>query len=98
MYAETATTIDVRTIPARERHTRIFAQFDALGAGETMQLVNDHDPRPLYYQLENRAAGSFGWTYLESGPDVWRVNVNKTANTNAAAASGSCCSGGACGG
>ena len=99
MTAETANTIDVRTIVPRERHARIFAQFDALGAGDTMQLVNDHDPRPLYYQLENRAAGTFGWTYLESGPDVWRVRIDKTASTNVAAdASGSCCSGGACGG
>lgn len=98
MSTVTANTIDVRTIAPRERHTLIFAQFDALQLGDAVQLVNDHDPRPLYYQFEDRRAGQFNWTYLQSGPDLWRVQIDKTAAAPAAASAGSCCSGGACGG
>lgn len=98
MTTETVSTIDVRTIAPRERHSLIFAQFDALQPGEAVLLVNDHDPRPLLYQFEERRGGQFAWTYLQSGPDLWRVQIDKTAAGPAQASAGSCCSGGACGG
>ncbi len=70
-------TLDVRTIPPREKHPTIFQTFDALGIGESFVLLNDHDPRPLRYQFEAEHAGSFGWEYLEQGPEVWRVEISK---------------------
>ncbi|MCC6610868.1 MAG: DUF2249 domain-containing protein [Burkholderiales bacterium] len=76
MAAQPKTTLDVRTIPPRERHPLIFRNFDALGPQETLELVNDHDPKPLYYQLQAER-GAIGWEYLESGPDVWRVRIGK---------------------
>ncbi len=42
-------TLDVRDIPPRERHPKIFNTFDSLKAGEKMVLINDHDPKPLKY-------------------------------------------------
>ncbi|WKZ13300.1 MAG: DUF2249 domain-containing protein [Gammaproteobacteria bacterium] len=90
--------IDVRTIVPRERHPVIFGRFHALQPGETFDLVNDHDPRPLYYQMQAQNPDSFTWTYLESGPEIWRVRIGKTAATAARPASdGNCCSGGSCG-
>ena len=59
MTATVATTIDVREIAPRERHALIFKSFDALLPGQAMQLVNDHDPQPLRYQLEDRSFGQF---------------------------------------
>ena len=47
-------TIDVRTIAPRERHPLIFRTFGDLAAGEALQLVNDHDPKPLYYRQAAR--------------------------------------------
>ena len=44
--------IDVRTISPPARHPLIFSQFDALGPGEHFEIVNDHDPLPLYFQYE----------------------------------------------
>jgi len=41
--------------------------------------VNDHDPKPLYYQLEAERSGQFSWSYLETGPSVWRVQVGRLA-------------------
>lgn len=71
------TQIDVRTIPPRDRHPLIFDTFDKLGAGESFELVNDHAPRPLYYQFLHERADLFSWEYLEEGPDVWRVRISR---------------------
>ncbi|ODT72534.1 MAG: hemerythrin [Pelagibacterium sp. SCN 63-23] len=71
--------IDVRTVPPRERHPRIFGMADALAVGESFVIVNDHDPRPLHYQLQAEYPGQFSWTYLESGPVVWRVELGRVA-------------------
>ena len=46
-------------------------------AGESYILVNDHDPKPLYYQFEAEHAGAYTWQSLEEGPEVWRVKIGK---------------------
>lgn len=71
--------IDVRTVPPRERHPRIFAMVEALAVGESFLIVNDHDPRPLHYQLQAEYPGQFSWDYVEAGPDVWRVRLGRQA-------------------
>ena len=70
--------LDVRAMIPRERHSSIFAAFENLKSGEAFILVNDHDPKPLYYQFSAERAGTFRWTYLEKGPEVWRVEIAKT--------------------
>ena len=71
-------TLDVRELPPRDRHRLIFDRYGALASGDAFVLVNDHDPKPLYYQFEYEHKGQFGWTYLEQGPDVWRVQIKRT--------------------
>lgn len=88
-----ATTIDVRTIVPRERHPLIFTTFRRLGGGEAMEIVNDHDPKPLYYQMQAEQPGQFSWDYLENGPETWRVRITRLA---AGHSDGRCC--GSCGG
>lgn len=70
-------TIDVRTIPPRERHPLIFQTFDALQPGAAFELVNDHAPTPLYYQFLHERPEIFDWQYLEEGPEVWRVQISR---------------------
>ncbi len=65
--------INVREIDPRHRHAIITQLFDHLDPESSLQLVVDHDPRPLRYQLEARHGSS--WSYLEQGPDVWRVRL-----------------------
>ncbi|WP_034335800.1 DUF2249 domain-containing protein [Deinococcus misasensis] len=69
--------VDVRTIIPRERHPKIFNVFDNLAQGSAFELVNDHDPKPLYYQFMIERPGLFEWEYLESGPWVWRVKISR---------------------
>ncbi len=71
------TTIDVRNTPPPQRHPLIFLTYHALQPGEAFLLVNDHDPKPLYYQFKFEHAGEFTWEYLQQGPDVWQVRVGK---------------------
>ena len=70
--------LDIRTVPPREKHPTIFRTFDSLKSGEAFTLVNDHDPFPLRHQFEATRFGQYQWTYLESGPAVWRVSIGKT--------------------
>ncbi len=54
--------LDVRSEAPARRHTLIFETWTALGDGEGFVLVNDHDPKPLYYQFaaehEGRSPGT----------------------------------------
>jgi uncharacterized protein (DUF2249 family) len=71
--------LDVRQeIPAR-RHELIFDTYYHLVEGDGFVLVNDHDPKPLYYQFAAEHPDQFEWDYLEQGPDVWRVRIGRTA-------------------
>jgi uncharacterized protein (DUF2249 family)/iron-sulfur cluster repair protein YtfE (RIC family) len=69
--------LDVRTLAPARRHALIFATYEALGPGQAFVLVNDHDPKPLYYQFQAEQPGKFTWTYLEEGPEVWRVRIGR---------------------
>jgi uncharacterized protein (DUF2249 family) len=72
--------IDVRTIQPRDRHPLIFDTFDNLKAGESFELVNDHAPRPLYYEFLHERTDLFEWDYLEEGPETWRVRITHKSN------------------
>lgn len=69
--------LDVRVIPPREKHPTIFRTFDGLAVGQSMLIINDHDPRPLRYQFEAERTGKFVWTYEAEGPEVWRVKIDR---------------------
>ena len=77
------TTVDVREIQPRERHPLIFGSFDRLSPGEALLLINDHDPKPLFYQFQAESNGKFTWDYLENGPEVWRVRIGKVPDAAA---------------
>jgi len=69
--------IDVRSLVPAKRHEKIFQLVAELTAGDSFILVNDHDPKPLYYQLEAEYPSQFSWTYLEKGPVAWRVEIGR---------------------
>ena len=71
------TELDIRPVVPREKHPTIMKSFDDLQSGEAFQLINDHDPVPLYYQFQAEKANQFSWDYIERGPEVWRVNITK---------------------
>jgi uncharacterized protein (DUF2249 family) len=70
---------DARHYVPAERHKKIFEILGDLDVGESFILVNDHDPKPLYYQLEAEHPREFSWSYLERGGETWRVQIGKVA-------------------
>ncbi|CAN5179457.1 hypothetical protein BH09BAC5_BH09BAC5_03010 [soil metagenome] len=69
--------LDVTLLEPRQKHPTIFVRFDALKEGETLTIHNDHDPKPLYYQLLGERGNIFTWEYLEEGPEWWKVKISK---------------------
>lgn len=70
--------IDIRKLPPQKKHSTIFATFDRLETGEAFVIINDHDPKPLSYQMAAvLGEGKFTWEYLHEGPDVWEVRIQK---------------------
>ena len=82
MDEKTTVTIDVRQIPPPQRHPTIFQTFDGLTLGQSFILINDHDPKPLYYQFLHEREGQFGWEYQEEGPETWRIQISRTTGAN----------------
>ena len=72
--------VDVRPLAPAVRHEQIFSRIAALQPGEGFVLANDHDPRPLRYQLDAEQPGRFTWEYLGEGPEVWRIGITRVAD------------------
>lgn len=68
--------LDVRTLPHGDRHDIIFDKLEQLDCGQSLVIVNDHDPKPLRYQMEALWPERFSWSYLETGPEQWRVEIS----------------------
>lgn len=67
--------LDLRPLPPAERHRLIFERLDELAPGETLELVNDHRPTPLRYQMEATRAGQYRWVDGEDGPERFTANI-----------------------
>jgi uncharacterized protein (DUF2249 family)/iron-sulfur cluster repair protein YtfE (RIC family) len=65
--------LDARVVPHAIRHATIFGALDAVGPGGGLVLVAPHDPLPLLAQVEQRNPGVFEVSYLERGPEAWRL-------------------------
>src|SRR6266571_1018443 len=59
---------DARGVAKRFRHAAIFGALESLGEGETMRFVNDHDPRPLLAQIQQRYGTQVGIAYVTREP------------------------------
>jgi len=71
------TVINVTLLEPRMKHPAIFKQFDAMQPGAAFRILNDHDPKPLYYQMLAERGPVFTWQYLQNGPQWWEVEIKK---------------------
>lgn len=69
--------LNVTVLEPRFKHATVFARFDDLKSGESLTLHNDHNPKPLYYQLVSEKGDIFTWEYMEEGPIDWKVKITK---------------------
>lgn len=77
MQAVAENILNVTLLEPRQKHPTIFVRFDELAEGESLTIHNDHDPKPLYYQLLGERGNIFTWEYLEEGPEWWKVKISK---------------------
>jgi regulator of cell morphogenesis and NO signaling len=77
MITEAENILNVTLLEPRQKHPTIFVRFDELNEGESLTIHNDHDPKPLYYQLLGERGNIFVWEYLEQGPEWWKVKISK---------------------
>lgn len=74
-------TIDVREMAPRDRHPKIFQAFHDLPVNGTMRLINDHDPKPLYYHFQAEHPGEVVWEPQQEGPEAWIINITKVEHS-----------------
>jgi uncharacterized protein (DUF2249 family) len=65
-------TLDVRDIQPVNRHDRIHEEFEAMDPGETLTIVNDHEPKPLFYEMAAEVP-----SFDEDGYEVRREAENE---------------------
>ena len=73
--------LDVTRLAPKDKHPTIHRCLAELLDGETLRIYNDHDPRPLKFEIEADFPGMFSWNYVDNGPDVWRVDIGKRSAT-----------------
>ncbi len=71
--------LDARSIPHAIRHASILGALDGVAADGGLVLVAPHDPLPLLDQVQHRYAGAFAVSYLERGPETWRLLFHRAA-------------------
>ena len=67
--------LDARAIPHAIRHGAILGAIGQLGAGGAMILAAPHDPQPLLRQIGQQFNGTVEISYVEQGPEVWRLKM-----------------------
>jgi len=74
-----ATTLDLRDVPPKDRHPQIHDAFEALEGGETLEIINDHDPQPLFYefQAEVPSFDAEGYNVEQRGPEEFVASLPK---------------------
>ncbi|MHA7985401.1 DUF2249 domain-containing protein [Rathayibacter sp. CAU 1779] len=75
---------DVRGVPHAIRHATVFGALDSLAERGGLVLVAPHDPVPLLGQIRERTGDGFTVTYLERGPEAWRLQFVRTGVRQAA--------------
>ena len=69
--------LDVATLPKIIRHGAIIGGLTSMKTGQQLVLVVNHDPLPLLTQLDRAAPGAFDLTYLERGPETFRLQFTR---------------------
>ena len=69
-------TLDLRDVPPPERHPKIHDAFGDLESGEALTLVNDHEPKPLFYEMKAEVE-----SFDAEGYEVERRDANEFVAT-----------------
>ncbi len=71
--------LDVRGLPCSDRRAIIFGNFHQLADGESLVVINDHEPVGLRGHFEEIASGHYRWDCRQLGPNEFRVRITREA-------------------
>jgi uncharacterized protein (DUF2249 family) len=73
------TTLDLRDVPPAKRHPKIHDAFADLESGQSLRIVNDHEPKPLFYefQAEVEAFDAEGYSVDQEGEGKFVADLPK---------------------
>lgn len=77
---EVTETLNVTTLVVLFKNQIILNHFDHLEEGKAFMLLNNCDPKPIYYRLLVERGQTFNWKYVAEGPDIWKVKISKLKN------------------
>ena len=77
--------LDARVIPHAIRHGAVIGAFSQVRPGAAMVLAAPHNPLPLLKQLAEIEGDALEFSYLEEGPDVWRLRLARPGGAGAGA-------------
>ena len=77
MSSSAPTALDVRPLSPDRKSMTVLAAFDRLEAGGSFVLVDDRDPGALRTRMEDERPGQGRWVYLQNGPHVWHVRIER---------------------
>ncbi|MEW6295171.1 MAG: DUF438 domain-containing protein [Candidatus Diapherotrites archaeon] len=69
--------LDLRKMMPFKRHTKILETWNNLKEGQTLRIINDHEPKPLHYLFQAEFKGQFEWNYEQKGPKDWVFKIKK---------------------
>ena len=69
--------IDARALPRDSGRDTILAAVYGLAVGGAVTIVNDRDIQPLRMVLAMSRPARFDVSYLEAGPEVWRIRITR---------------------
>lgn len=72
---------DVRDLQNHRRHPAVFEAYQQLDVGQSLIVINDHEPRGLHEAFEREFAGAFTWDTVASDDADHRVRITKRAST-----------------
>lgn len=78
-HEEALPALDARVIPHAIRHGAIIGAFGQVRPGSAMALIAPHNPLPLLAQLEDLFGDDLDVSYLEEGPQAWKLRLAKRA-------------------
>jgi uncharacterized protein (DUF2249 family)/hemerythrin-like domain-containing protein len=69
--------LDLDALPREFAHRAALERFARMRPGERLLVRSSSEVDGLWNLLTGSRPGEFGWTYLEEGPDRWRVEVER---------------------
>ena len=74
-HDESLPELDARIIPHAIRHGAVLGALSQVKPGAAMVLVAPHNPLPLLAQIQDREGDAVAISYLQEGPDAWRLRL-----------------------